>query len=91
MTQPIIFHTVGRLLMFSEFTREGRNSHRNDRCPAPGYWVGNRRVIIMGLLCVIRRQHFREGIPIQEVERRTGLSRKRSASQRWSGKSGQVR
>lgn len=29
----------------------------------------------MALLSVIRRWHFREGIPIREIERRTGLSR----------------
>ena len=29
----------------------------------------------MGLLSVIRRWHFREGMPIREIERRTGLSR----------------
>ena len=29
----------------------------------------------MALLSVIRRWHFREGMPIREVERRTGLSR----------------
>jgi transposase len=32
-------------------------------------------VIYMALLSVIRRWHFREGIPIREIERRTGLSR----------------
>ena len=29
----------------------------------------------MALLSVIRRWHFREGIAIREIERRTGLSR----------------
>ena len=29
----------------------------------------------MALLSVIRRWHFRDGIPIREIERRTGLSR----------------
>ena len=29
----------------------------------------------MALLRVIRRWHFREGMPIREIERRTGLSR----------------
>ena len=29
----------------------------------------------MALLSVIRRWHFREGMPIREMERRTGLSR----------------
>ena len=29
----------------------------------------------MALLSVIRRWHLREGIPIREIERRTGLSR----------------
>jgi len=28
----------------------------------------------MALLSVIRRWHFREGMPIREIERRTGLS-----------------
>jgi transposase len=32
-------------------------------------------VIDMALLSVIRRWHFREGMPIREIERRTGLSR----------------
>jgi transposase len=32
-------------------------------------------VIYMALLSVIRRWHFREGMPIREIERRTGLSR----------------
>jgi len=32
-------------------------------------------VIDMALLSVIRRWHFREGVPIREIERRTGLSR----------------
>ena len=32
-------------------------------------------MIDMALLSVIRRWHFREGIPIREIERRTGLSR----------------
>jgi hypothetical protein len=32
----------------------------------------------MALLSVIRRWHFREGMPIREIERRTGLSRSRS-------------
>jgi predicted transcriptional regulator len=32
-------------------------------------------VIDMALLSVIRRWHFREEIPIREIERRTGLSR----------------
>jgi len=29
----------------------------------------------MDLLSVIRRWHFRQGIPIREIRRRTGLSR----------------
>lgn len=29
----------------------------------------------MALLSVILRWYFREGVPIQEIERRTGLSR----------------
>ena len=29
----------------------------------------------MALLSVIRRWHFRDGMPIREIERRTGLSR----------------
>jgi hypothetical protein len=29
----------------------------------------------MGLLSVMRRWHFREGMPIREIDRRTGLSR----------------
>lgn len=29
----------------------------------------------MALLSVIRRWHFRQGMPIREIERRTGLSR----------------
>ena len=29
----------------------------------------------MAFLSVIRRWHFREGMPIREIERRTGLSR----------------
>ena len=29
----------------------------------------------MALLSVIRRWHFREGMPVREIERRTGLSR----------------
>jgi transposase len=32
-------------------------------------------VIDMALLSVIRRWHFREGMPIREIRRRTGLSR----------------
>jgi transposase len=32
-------------------------------------------VIDMALLSVIRRWHFREGMPIREIERRTGVSR----------------
>ena len=32
-------------------------------------------MIDMALLSVIRRWHFREGMPIREIERRTGLSR----------------
>jgi transposase len=32
-------------------------------------------VIDMALLSVIRRWHFRQHIPIREIERRTGLSR----------------
>ncbi len=32
-------------------------------------------VIDMALLSVIQRWHFREGMPIREIERRTGLSR----------------
>lgn len=29
----------------------------------------------MAILSVIRRWHFRQGMPIREIERRTGLSR----------------
>ena len=32
-------------------------------------------MIDMALLSVIRRWHFREGMPIREIKRRTGLSR----------------
>lgn len=32
-------------------------------------------MIDLALLSVIRRWHFREGMPIWEIERRTGLSR----------------
>jgi len=32
-------------------------------------------VINKALLSMIRRWHFREGMPIREIERRTGLSR----------------
>jgi transposase len=38
-------------------------------------WSGDYGVIDMALLSVIRRWHFREGMPIREIERRTGLSR----------------
>ena len=34
-----------------------------------------RGVIDVALLSVIRRWHFREGMPIREITRRTGLSR----------------
>jgi transposase len=37
--------------------------------------AGDHGVIDMALLSVIRRWHFREGMPIREIERRTGLSR----------------
>jgi transposase len=36
---------------------------------------GDQGVIDMALLSVIRRWHLREGMPIREIERRTGLSR----------------
>jgi len=36
---------------------------------------GNQGVIDVALLSVIRRWHLREGIPIREIARRTGLSR----------------
>jgi transcriptional regulator with XRE-family HTH domain len=36
---------------------------------------GEQGVIDMALLSVIRRWHFRQHIPIREIERRTGLSR----------------
>jgi len=36
---------------------------------------GDHGVIDMALLSVIRRWHFRDGMPIREIERRTGLSR----------------
>jgi transposase len=39
------------------------------------FWSGDHGVIDMALLSVIRRWHFREGMPIREIERRTGLSR----------------
>jgi len=38
-------------------------------------WLGDQGVIDMALLSVIRRWHFREGMPIREIKRRTGLSR----------------
>jgi hypothetical protein len=41
----------------------------------PWLFVGEPGVIDMALLSVIRRWHFREGMPIREIERRTGLSR----------------
>src|SRR5208282_2404349 len=37
--------------------------------------LGDQGVIDMALLSVIRRWHLREGMPIREIERRTGLSR----------------
>src|SRR6185436_20781294 len=36
---------------------------------------GDIGVIDMALLSVIRHWHFRDGMPIREIERRTGLSR----------------
>ena len=36
---------------------------------------GAKGVIDMGLLNVIRRLRLRQGLPIREIERRTGLSR----------------
>jgi transcriptional regulator with XRE-family HTH domain len=36
---------------------------------------GGKGVIDMGLLNVIRRLRLRQGLPIREIERRTGLSR----------------
>ena len=39
------------------------------------FGTGDNGVIDMDLLSVIRRWHFREGKPIREIERRTGLSR----------------
>jgi len=41
----------------------------------PGCWVGGSRSDRHGLLSVIRRWHFREGVPIREIARRTRLSR----------------
>jgi transposase len=38
-------------------------------------WSGDIGVIDMALLSVIRRWHFRDEMPIREIERRTGLSR----------------
>jgi transposase len=38
-------------------------------------WSGEIGVIDMALLSVIRRWHFRDEMPIREIERRTGLSR----------------
>jgi transposase len=38
-------------------------------------WSGDTGVIDMALLSVIRRWHFREEMPIREIERRTSLSR----------------
>ncbi len=38
-------------------------------------WSGDIGVIDMALLSLIRRWHFRERMPIREIERRTGLSR----------------
>jgi DNA-binding transcriptional regulator LsrR (DeoR family) len=37
--------------------------------------AGDLGVIDVALLSVIRRWHFREGMPIREIARRTGLSR----------------
>jgi transposase len=42
---------------------------------SPWLMVGGSGVIDMALLSVIRRWHFREGMAIREIERRTGLSR----------------
>jgi hypothetical protein len=36
-------------------------------------WSGDIGVIDMALLSVIRRWHFRDGMPIREIERRTEL------------------
>ena len=41
----------------------------------PDARAGDNWVIDMALLSVIRRWHFREHLPIREIERRTGLSR----------------
>src|SRR3546814_841806 len=38
-------------------------------------WSEDSGVIDMALLSVIRRWHFRQQVPIREIERRTGLSR----------------
>ena len=40
----------------------------------------------MALLSLIRRWHFREGLPIPEIERRTGLSRNTIRKYLRSGK-----
>ena len=39
------------------------------------FWSGYIGVVDMALLSVIRRWHFRDEMPIREIERRTGLSR----------------
>ena len=41
----------------------------------PDRLVGIIGVIDMELLSVIRRWHYRDRLPIREIERRTGLSR----------------
>ena len=42
---------------------------------SPGAIAGISGVIDMELLSVIRRWHYRDHMPIREIERRTGLSR----------------
>ena len=39
------------------------------------FWSGDGGVIDTALLRAIRRCHFRQHVPIREIERRTGLSR----------------
>jgi hypothetical protein len=42
-------------------------------------------MIDMALLCVLRRWHFRDGMPIRETTRGTGLSRNTVRKYRASG------
>ena len=45
-------------------------------------------MIDMALLSVLRRWHFREGMPIREITRRTGLSRNTVRKYLASGETG---